>query len=63
MQKSVNYTICGNRTNRSEVVLFRHEKITAGRCMVVKAPVGLRHVHLVENARGGLTAWAIRSAR
>jgi hypothetical protein len=56
--KNASYFICGNRAYRSEPNLYKHERITAERCMVVKAPAGLRQIHLLEGARGGMTAWS-----
>ncbi len=47
MQKTVRYFISGNRASRSEVALFRHETVTAGRCAVIKAPAGRDYLRLV----------------
>lgn len=57
MPKSASYFICGNRAYRSEIALFRQERITAERCARVKARPGLSQLHLVEGSRGGLSVW------
>lgn len=58
MAKHANYFISGNRAYRSELELFRQERVTAARCAIVKAPGGAAELFLVEGARGSLTASA-----
>jgi hypothetical protein len=59
MQKNASYFISGsNRAYRSEIALFRNEKLTADDCMVVQAPQGASQLYIVEGRRGSLSVSA-----